>query len=260
MTSKFRPLGPAAALLGLLALATPAHAVKFRVLGWSASDVNLQFEADQKATELAIYTENLSPFYEYKAGGPLVLYKMVEHEGKPRKQPSCTVVIPPEARQGIIILVPGDDAKAASRKVQPNHLGLVSEAPVIYDYLWLDDSPAARPSGTLEFRNFTRRPIALQIEQKQILLAPQAREQVPLVKGAKRMAFKAATQVGGAWRIFASNPLPTRNPDRMLVILRDRPARNPAGPAAGEPDIQMLSLYDWPPPPPADSARPVAAR
>lgn len=249
-----------AALAGLLALASPAGAVQFRLLGWTAPDVNLQFDSGPKAVEISLYTENLSPVYEYTGAGPLVLYKQVAREGKTAKQTSCSVAIPAGARQGLIILFPGDETKAPSRDVRPNQFGLVSgDAPLIYDYLWIDDSPAARPPGTLEFRNFSSLPVALEIEKQQVQLAPRAKARVLLVKGAKRMAFKAAAQVNGVWKLFATNPLPTRNPERMLVILRDAPPaqRNPSG---GEPAIQMLSLYDWPPPAPASNPRPVAAR
>lgn len=250
MTSKLRHPGILATLAGLLAFAAPARAVQFRLLGWNSADVNLQFEANQKATEASVYTDTLSPIYEYQGNGPLVLFKMVEHDGKPKKQPACTVPIPADAQQGLIILVPGDDTKVAARKVRPNQFGFVSgDAPLTYDYLWLDDSLAARPSGTLEFRNLSRLPVALQIEQQQLVLAPQSRAQVPLNKGAKRMAFKAAAQVNGTWKVFASNPLSTRNPDRMMVILRDNPTP-PEGSASNEPNISMISLFDWAQPAP----------
>lgn len=261
MTSDLRHRGTFAALACLLAVVSPAHAVQFRLLGWTAADVNLQFDSNPKAAEVTVYTDTLSPVYEYKGAGPLVLYKMVEHEGSLKKQPSCAVTIPADARQGLIILVPGDDTKAVSRKVRPNQFGFVSgDAPLIYDHLWIDDSLAARPSGTLELRNLSRFPLALQIERQQVQLAPKARAQIPLPKGAKRLAFKAAAQVNGAWKVFASNPLPTRNPDRMMVILRDGPAKPGDNSSADEPDIRMISLYDWPPPAPETKPRAMPGR
>ncbi len=256
MTFKLHPLCLLASLAGLLALAAPVHAVQFRLLGWASADVNLQFDAGKKPTEASVYTDHFSPGYEFKSEGPIVLYKMVEVDGKRQKQIACTITPPARSEQGLIILIPADDSQVVSRKVVPNQFGFVSDkAPLVYNYIWLDDSPAARPSGTLEFRNLSRLPVALQIGQHQLSLAPQAKAQVPLAKDAKRMDFKAAAQVNGQWRLFASNPLSTRKPDRMMVILRD----GPASPAATEPNINMVALYDWPAPPPSDATAPTLA-
>jgi hypothetical protein len=254
MTSKRNLLGILAAVLGLLAAsATPLHAVQVRLLGWSAADGDLQFDADRKPGRLKVFPDSFSPVIEFEGTGPIVLYKMVEHEGKPRKQIACTITVPAGMEQGLLILVPGDQSKAAFKKVIPDESGFVSAgAPLIYDYLWFDDSPKARPPGTLEFRNLSRLPIALQIDQNQLMLVPQSKAQVPLVQGAKRMPLRAAAQIGGQWKLFRSNPLSTRSPDRMLVILRDA---GPQNADAGEPNIMMISLYDWPRSPAAPDSK-----
>lgn len=248
MTFKFRPVRILAPLIiGLLVSVAPARAVQFRLLGWASPDVNLQFETEKKPVETTVYTDNFSAVYDFKGEGPLVLYKMVEREGKPTKQVACTVTLPVGAQQGFIILVPGDDSKIVDRKVLPNKVGFVSDkAPLVYNYIWIDDSPAARALGTVEFRNMSRLPIALQIGQHQLSLAPQAKAQVPLAKDAKRMAFKAAAQINGRWKVFASNPLPTRKPERMMVILRDGPPEAQQTLSPDEPNISMIALYDWP--------------
>jgi len=158
-------------------------------------------------------------------------------------------------KKGLLLLIPGDDTKAVDRKVLPDESGFVSlGAPLIYDYIWFDDSPEARPSGTIEFRNLSRSPIALQIDQSQLMLAPQAKAQVPLTPGAKRMPFRAAAQINGQWKIFRSNPLSTRSPDRMLVILRDAAGAHEEAGSDREPNIAMISLFDWPAPSPAPAA------
>jgi hypothetical protein len=236
--------------LGLIASAAPLHAIQFRLLGWTSADVNLQCVINNKPVELSVFTDDFSPVYEFKGEGPLVLYKMMEHEGKPQKQIACTVTIPPGMEQGVLLLIPGDDTKAVYRKVIPNHFGFVVDtAPLIYDYVWLDDSVEVRPVGTIEFRNLSQLPVALQIEQRQLTLAPKAKAQVPLLEGAKRMAFRAAAQLSGQWKVFATNPLPTRGPERMMVIIRDGPAAMQGVLEPGEPNIRMISLFDWPPPP-----------
>ncbi|HEY9247727.1 MAG TPA: hypothetical protein VIO38_01270, partial [Rariglobus sp.] len=211
--------------LGLLACALPLHAVQFRLLGWASQDLNLRFDANHMPVETYVSTDTFSPVYEFKGEGPLVLYKRVEHEGEPRKQTACTVALPPGMERGLLLLLPGDDSKAADRKVLPDSQGFVSPgAPLIYDYVWFDDSLQARPAGTIEFHNLSRRPIAFQIEQARHVLAPQAKIQVPLLPGAKRMAFRAAAQIDGTWRVFTKAPLPTRGPERMIVLLRDGPS------------------------------------
>ena len=73
--------------------------------------------------------------------------------------------------------------------------------------------------------------------------------QAPLIPGSKRMDFRAAVEIDGQWTIFARNPLPTRGPERMLIILRDVPATAGIEPPSRETRIQMVALYDWPAPP-----------
>jgi hypothetical protein len=228
--------------------AHPVWAIQFRVLGWTSADENLQAKLTNKPAELTVLTDSLSPVYEFTGAGPLILYKRVEHEGKPTLQNACVVTIPQGMTKGLLILIPGDDTKAVSRNVLPNSYGFISStAPLIYDYVWLDDSESARPQGMIEFRNMSSVPIALQIDAQQLMLAPKAKAQAPLLPGAKRMNFRAAAQIDSQWKIFRSNPLPTRGPSRMMVILKDGPlARTPEG--SGEPNIQMISLFDWPAP------------
>jgi len=232
----------------MLACAASAHAVQFRLLGWDSQDLNLQFDAQRKGVETYVSTDTFSPVYEFKGAGPIIFYKRVEHEGEARRQIACTVVIPPGMEQGLLLLIPGDDSKVVDCKVLPDSQGFVSaNAPLVYDYVWFDDSLAARPPGTIEFRNLSRVPIAFQIEQHRHTLVPQAKAQVPLIPGAKRMTFRAAAQVNGAWKVFTSNPLSTRGPERMIVLLRD--ATGIGHTPGEEPRITMVRLYDWPAPP-----------
>lgn len=252
MTSKHHLTWITAATLGLLACAAPVQAVQFRLIAWETQDSNLQFDTLGKATEVQASTNVLSPLYETKGAGSLVLYKRVEHEGKPRKQTACTVDIPAGLEQGLLLLIPGDDSKAVDHKVLPDSLGFVSPgAPLIYDYMWLDDSLIAHPAGTIEFRNLSSLPIAFKIEQQQCMLAPKDKIQVPLVPGVRQMSFRAAAaMIDGKWKVFACNPLATNGPERMLVIIRDGPAsRN----VKGEPNINVIRLYDWPAPPKPDT-------
>lgn len=259
MTFKRIHPGMIAAVLGLLiGCPTPAHAVQVRVLDLAAVDGDLQFDTGRKSTRLKLFPDSFSGTMEFKGDGPVILYKMVFHDDTTRKQVACTVTIPQGMEQGLLILVPGDESKAVDRKVVPDEAGFVSVgAPLIYNYIWYDDSLKARPPGMIEFRNLSRLPIALQIEQTRLVLAPQDQAQVPLTPGAKRMPLRAAAQINGQWKLFRSNPLSTRNPDRMLVILRDGSSSSRGISAEGEPDIMMISLFDWPPPPPSPDAGPM---
>jgi hypothetical protein len=233
--------------LGLLVCAAPARALEFRMLGWSSPDINLQFDNNQKPVETSVSTVMFSDTYQVAGEGTLTLYKRVEHEGKIIKQTACTVAIPPGLKQGLLLLIPGDDSKALSRKVLPDSQGFItSSAPLIYNYVWFDDSLEARPLGTIQFLNLSRRQIAFQIEEHQLTLAPQAKAHVPLVKGAKRMNFRGAAEVDGRWKIFARKPLATRGPERMIVILRDGPPTNNETATDAEATISMISLFDWP--------------
>ncbi len=256
MTSKRHLACITLAALGLLTCTAPVRAVQFRLVAWDTQDSNLQFDAHGAPTEVQASTNVLSPQYESKGSGPIILYKRVEHEGKPRKQVACTVDIPAGLEQGLLLLIPGDDSKTVDRKVLPDSLGFISPgAPLIYDYVWLDDSPSAHPPGTIEFRNMASLPIAFKIEQQQCMLAPKDKIQVPLITGARQMSFRAAAaMIDGKWKVFACNPLATNGPERMLVIIRDGPA---AKNVSGEPNISVVRLYDWPAPPkpaPADLA------
>jgi hypothetical protein len=233
---------------------SPAGAVQFRLLAWGSYDLNLQFQDGKKPQELTVFPRSFSNIYEVSQG-PVVLFKMVEADGKPVRQTACTIVVPPEIQQALVILVPADDSKVPYRKVLPNSQGLVSkEASLVYDYVVLDDSPAAHPDGTIEFRNFSSLPIAINIAERQLTLPPRDKTQVPITEGARRMPFRAAAQLeNGQWKLLASNPLPISGAGRILVILRDRPTKSNR---PDEPNIAIVPLFDWTPPTPAPGAPP----
>ncbi|CAM2815181.1 hypothetical protein [Rariglobus hedericola] len=239
--------------LALVAGIAPARAVQFRLLAWGSYDLNLQFQNGKGAQELAVFPKSFSITYEIPQG-PIVLFKTVEVDGKPQRQTACTIVVPPEIQQALVILVPADDSNAPYRKVLPNSQGLVSkEAALLYDCVVLDNSPAAHPVGTIEFRNFSRLPIAINIADRQLTLPPRDKTQVPITEGAKRMAFRAAAQLeNGDWKLLSSSPLPISGAGRVLVILRDRPEKSSR---PDEPNIAIVPLFDWTPPP---SPEPVA--
>ena len=258
MTFKIRrPLAALAALcIGLCA--TTTHAVQFRLLGWTSQDVNLILDADAKPMELMVPQEQFSVAYTAKDTAPIVLYKMVEVDGKPIRQVACSITIPPGMEQGIIVLLPGDESLAASKKVLPNKAGfLTKNAPLIYNYVWLDDSPKSRPSRTVELRNLSSLPVAVQLDTHQLTLAPQAKALVPITPGTARMPLHAATRTDGKWKLFASRPLRTATIDRVMVLFRDTPAAESNG---AEPTVMMLPIYDWPQPTPDSQPQTVAKR
>lgn len=252
MKSKFYPRWVPLFIV-FLACADFAEAGPFRLLAWGAYDLNLQYQSGPKSSEVTAFPGSFSPVYEYREAAPLTFFKMVEHEGKPLRQTACVVTIAPEIQQALIILIPGDDTKALSRKVLPNSQGQVSkESSLIYDYVVIDDSPAAHPADTIVFRNFSRLPIAINIAQQQLTLAPRDKAQVPIISGAKRMSFRAAAQLeNGQWRLLSSNPLPISGARRLLVILRDGPANAARD---NDPNVAIVPLFDWPSAAPAEAA------
>lgn len=242
----------------LLGCSPAAHALEFRVLGWSSDDITLHY--GKKSTLMTVSVNGFSPAYEFHGDGPLVFYKMVDKDGNPQRQTACTITFPPDMQRGLIILFPGDESTVANRKVISASEGPgTPDAPLVYDYLLLDDSTEARPSGTIEFRNFSSLPVALMVESRQFVLQPKAKAQLPLDSSAKRLSFRAAAQVNGQWKVFLTNPLPTRGrPERMMVLLRDGPiVAQPQGDV--EPNIKLLSLSDFPPRPQAPASTDVAS-
>lgn len=240
MKSKLFPF-PVCLLVFVATLCAPcAHAVQFRLIGWADPDSNLIFDHKNKAVETTLSPAAFSAPYEFDGKGELVLYKRVEHEGKIIRQTACTVIVPPGLQQGLLLLVPGDESQVLSRKVQPDSFGTVSaNAPLAYNYVWFDDSLEARPSGTIQFLNLSPRQLALQVASQQLVLPPKAKALANLEAGSKRMNFQGAVQVDGRWTIFSRKPIPTRDPERMLVILREEPAPGP------QPRIKLVTLFDW---------------
>lgn len=247
MTFKPRTFLATLAALGLGLCVTPAHAVQFRLLGWASQDVNLMLDTDSKPVELMVPQEQFSQLQTAKDTAPIVLYKMVEVDGKPRRQVACSIPVPEGMERGIIVLLPGDESQAVSKKVLPNSAGFRTEsAPVVYNYVWLDDSPKSRPSKTIELRNLSSLPVAVQLDTHQLTLAPQAKALIPITPGAARMPLHAATRMDGKWKLFASRPLRTATIDRVMVFFRDTPASDQSNGAA--PAVTMLPIYDWPQP------------
>lgn len=245
MTFKNISLGLLIAALALTQ-AGKTFAVDFRLIAWETPDNNLEYTTLKAAVPIRVSTDEFTNYITAKGDEPFVLFKRVEHEGKVVNQTACTITFPPELKQGVVLLLPGDQSRAISRKVLPSKLGFgTPAAPLIYNYVWLDDSLDAHPSGTIMFRNFSSLPIAIQIAGRQLTIAPKDSSIVPLAKGVRRMPFQAAAQVGGQWRMFASNPLSTDGPDRMLIILRDGPDIPSTAGSKNEPNIRIVSLFDW---------------
>lgn len=245
MTSKPLRL-PGLALVLLLTCLPSLNAADLRFISWAVSDENLQFANGAKATELSVPDEAFSPAYKFTGAAALTLYKMVEGDPKPLKRTACTIPLPETMTRGLVILIPQESPQPAQEKVIPNSLGVVSsKAPMTYSYMLLDDSVEARPLGTIEFRNFTGLPLALQVENQQFTLSPDptVKHQVPLVAGARRLFYRAAAQINGKWEIVGSNPLSTRGPpDRMMVILKTQSAGDLPPTAAS---IRTLVIADW---------------
>ena len=238
------PLRRLLALAGALLLVLPSvRAVEFRVLGWATDDNSLRFDQGRSTADVQVETDRLSPLYAAPGAETVTLYRPIKTaDGKPGQQIACEITVPPGLKQGIVILIPAvpvsswikpseGDADAAHVRVPPPYL-----------YHWLDDSIEARPLGTIEFRNLQRLPVAVRIGDRDIEIPSLGKGQAPIVPGVKRLGFRAATFINGKWRVFASSPLPTRGPDRILVIFRDVDDAQRTGPA--DTGIRIVRLYE----------------
>lgn len=231
----------------------PAGAVQFRVLGWDADDYSLRFDQGHSTTGVQVETDRLSPVYDAPGAQAVSLYRTIETEsGEPGRQIACRIVVPPELKRGIVVLIPSTPVSSWITLPAGGQGATAMRVPLTYEYLWLDDSAEARPVGTIEFRNMQRHPVALRIGGGEVRLPPQGKAQIPLVPEAKRQKFRAAALIEGNWRMFASTSLPTRGAGRLMVIFRETSDPSRAGP--DDPGIRMVRLYEPPPPAPPPEA------
>ncbi|HEY9248164.1 MAG TPA: hypothetical protein VIO38_03495 [Rariglobus sp.] len=244
-------------LFGLLICATLVHAVEFRVLGWSTDDNSLRFDQGRSTTDVQVETDRLSSVYVAPGAESVTLYRPIKTaDGKPGQQIACELVVPPGLKQGIVLLIPAVPVSSwikPSQAIAPDAAHM--RVPPTYHYHWLDDSIEARPPGTIEFRNLQALPVAVRIGDREIEVPPHGKAQIPLVPGARRIGFRAATLIDGKWRVFASSPLPTRGPDRILVIFREVEGSQRTGPA--DTGIRIVRLYEAAPAP-APASTPVS--
>lgn len=251
------PLRRLLALSGaLLLLVSPARAVEFRVLGWAADDYSLRFDQGRSTTDLQVETDRLSPVYAAPGAESVTLYRPVKTaDGEPGRQTACAIAVPPELKRGIVILIPAVPVSSWIKPPQADPDAAHMRVPPTYHYHWLDDSIEARPPGTIEFRNLQALPVAVRIGDREIEVPPHGKARIPLVPGARRIGFRAATLIDGKWRVFASSPLPTRGPDRILVIFREVEGSQRTDPA--DTGIRVVRLYEAAPAP-APASTPVS--
>ncbi|MFA6287036.1 MAG: hypothetical protein WC661_06575 [Opitutaceae bacterium] len=203
--------------------ATPcAFALDFRILNWDGNDLDLKYQHKSEKISLYTFEGALSPFYHYSEAKPLTLFKEKMIKEEVVKVPAMTTEVPAGLTQAILLIVPTSPDRSS------------------YTALWIDDSPLIRPAGTLEFRNLSKHSVALQVAGQEMNLVPQAVQQLKFDPALKRVAFKAAVQIGAEWKLVTANPVPVRPNYRALIILRDaRPSETAA--------VQIISFYDRPP-------------
>lgn len=236
---KSRLLLPRPLLLALSMLAgiTGMPAVEFRILNWGSGwDDSLRYRSGQSVEPVVANEGTLSRPYHLETG-PLVLFRELKKGDEIVRETVAAIPLPADLAQGILVLVPKDEQRTG------------------YDGFWMDDSVAARPPGMIEFRNFSRIPVALKVAGREIMLPARAKASVPFPPGARRIPFQAAAQVDGEWEFLGASPLPVRTGYRVLVMMRD--GRASAGRDTRA--IDMLSFYDPPPPLDPEAAPPLAS-
>ncbi len=217
-----------AALLPLVSL----QAVELRFLNWEGQEDALKFTSDGTTVAISADENALSPSYHFEETGPLVLFKEVPDEGRTRRVTVATLAVPRGLTHAVVLLTAGDKTLTT------------------YSGLWIDDSPTARPVGTVLLLNRSQHPLAFKMDETEFTLAPKAMHQLPVSADVKRIVVKADAEVAGRWEPVIGNPLPVRPGVRVLLLLRDgRPQ-----PGIKTNLVDMLSFYDFPPAQPVTPA------
>lgn len=224
-------LRPLPLLFAACLTATCLHAVELRFLTADGTDESLKFSNHGKTVPIYADESSLSPVYGFEDAGPLVLFKEVVSDQKTVRVPAATLTVPPGLTHAIVVLT-------------------AATAPGAYTGAWIDDSPTARPAGTIRVVNLSKNRVTLRIDTASFTLAPSESQQVSVTPDVTRVSMQADAQSGDRREPIAGNPIPMRPGLRLLLILRN------GRPAPGSPTrlVDILPLYDRPPVQPSPAA------
>lgn len=221
-------LRPLPLLFAACLATTCVHALELRFLCAEGTEDALKFTRHGKTVPIYADENSLSPVYVLEDAEPLVLFKEVVRDRQTVRVPAATLAVPPSLTHAIVVLT-------------------ATPAPGTYAGVWIDDSPAARPAGTIRVVNFSKSRVTVRIDTAGFTLAPSETRQVSVTPEVTRVSMQAEAQAGDRREPVAGNPIPMRPGVRLLLILRE------GRPTPGNPTrlVDLLPIYDRPPVPPA---------
>lgn len=207
------------------------HAVELRFLATEGTEESLKFASRGKTVPIRADDNALSPAYVFDESGPLVLFREVVSDQKTVRVPAATLTVPPGLTHAIIVLT-------------------ATAVPGAYAGACIDDSPSARPAGTVRVVNLSKHRVTLRIDTAGFTLAPFETQQVSVTPEVTRVSMQADALAGDRREPIAGNPIPMRPGLRLLLILRE------GRPSPGNPTrlVDLLPLYDRPPAQPSPDA------
>lgn len=207
------------ALAGRLNAESPApHPPQFRVLGLSDSLQDIYYVENGQKVALFVSQSQISLPYEVPKERILRLFHDVQipqPDGKPPqtvRKPLGTVPIPATYLNSIVMLAAG--------KTETGEPAVAGKA--------YEDSAALHPANTFAFYNFSKAPMAMNLEGKTIESEPGQIVSLPNPSDKTRtlLEFQFAVKKAGQWVMLMDRNLAFRPTFRAFVIAKDGPATN----------------------------------
>lgn len=237
-------------ILGLLAMAcgyaqnSPAQpqtaTSQFRTagLGNIAPFTGLLYDSGKKPVSVGTRYVNLSEPYERQDTGPLVLHREVAPvppETKPTKLPVVTAPLGKDSLYLMILIGAHPDPTTPTATTSSITTCIV------------DDSWEAHPVDTVRIFNFSRRRVAVQIEDVATELSHTESRVFPYPKNKGMIRLKVATLESTGWKLRSTTPQGIIPGTRSNIFIEDfKPEIEDPNPE----DINVFNVVDSMPPPP----------
>jgi hypothetical protein len=237
-------------IIGLLAVAcgysqspspqtkTPIFQFRTAGLGNITPFTGLLFDSNRKPASVATRYINLSEPYERQDAGPVVLYREVAPvppETKPTKVPVVTAELG-KAPLYLMVLIGSHPDPTATTTTTPSLTTCI-----------VDDSWEAHPVDTVRVFNFSRRRVAVQIEDFTTELSTTESTVFPYPKNKGIIRLKVATLESAGWKLRSTTPQGIISGTRSNIFVEDfKPEIEDPNPE----DINVFNLVDPLPPPP----------
>jgi hypothetical protein len=135
---------------------------RFRLYGWDEPITDLHYNLKGKDTELVVYQDARSIFYEYSGPAVMTLYRIrTDEEGKVIREPAAKVDLANGGSWPLIVI--------------SNH----QTKPGTYQTMVLKDDLASFPSGSYAFSNFSNSQVGGILGTEKFVLSPGEHKQLP---------------------------------------------------------------------------------